>query len=241
MGWSYNFWKNNFYPKDLKPKDFLKFYSNVFDTVEINNTFYRIPNENTIVSWKNQTSNNFIFSIKVPRKITHFKMLKNTKEDTEFFLERIKALNQKLGPLLFQFPHFFTEKKIPILQNYFKILPKNLRYAIEVRNKNLVNKEFLSILKENNIALVWTNNPLLPFTDEITTDFIYIRWEGNRKKVNGSKGKTEIDQKKLLIDWANKILKCKNKTIKIFGYFSKYFSGNPTKDVKSLLEFLKNQ
>ena len=92
-------------------------------------------------------------------------MLKNVKEDTEFFLKRIKALNQKLGPLLFQFPQFFTEKKIPILKNYFKKLPKDFRYAIEVRNKNLVNKEFLSILKENNTALVWTNNPLLPFSE----------------------------------------------------------------------------
>ena len=166
-------------------------------------------------------------------------MLNNTKEDTQFFLKRIQTLNQKLGPLLFQFPYNFTKKQLPSLQDYLKKLPKTFRYAIEVRNKDLLNEDFFSILKENNAALVWTNNPLLPFVEEVTADFLYIRWEGNRNKVNGTKGKTEVDQKKLLIDWVAKISKYKNR--KIFGYFSKYFSGNPIKDSKILREFLKNQ
>ena len=104
MGWSYNFWKKTFYPKDLNSKEFLNYYSKQFDTVEVNNTFYKIPNKKTILSWKEQTPKNFIFSLKFPRKITHFKMLTNTREDTEFFLKTIKPLKEKLGPLLIQLP-----------------------------------------------------------------------------------------------------------------------------------------
>ncbi|MHA2053471.1 MAG: DUF72 domain-containing protein [Candidatus Hodarchaeales archaeon] len=239
MGWSYKFWKKTFYPKDLNSSQYLKYYSSQFNSVEVNNTFYKIPNEKTVLSWKDQTPKNFIFSLKVPRKITHFRMLSNADEDTEFFLKRVNTLKEKLGPLLFQFPYNFSEKKISILQEYLKKLPKNFQYAIEVRNKNLLNEKLFSILKENNVALVWTETPFLPLIEEVTTDFIYVRWKGNRKIVNGKLGKTEVDQNKLIKKWASKLATYKEKTNRIFGYFSKYLSGNPTKDSKTLLESIK--
>jgi uncharacterized protein YecE (DUF72 family) len=238
MGWSYNFWKETFYPSTLKPNEYLKYYSSQFDTVEVNNTFYRIPNEKTILSWKDQTPPNFLFSLKFPRKITHLKMLIDAEEDTTFFLKRIDKLKEKLGILLLQFPANFTEKKIPYLKQYLCELPKRYQYAVEFRNKNLLNKELFAILNKNNIALVWTDKISSPKMEKLTADFLYIRWEGNRKKINGTKGKTELDQKKFIEKWAIKIGKNIYKTSKIFGYFSKYFSGNPTKDAKILLKLL---
>jgi len=236
MGWSYSFWKKTFYPADLDSKEFLKYYSTKFDTVEVNNTFYKIPNQKIILSWKEQTPTKFIFSIKFPRKITHFKMLKNTVEDTEFFLKTIKLLNQKLGPLLIQLPHNFTIKKFSILIEYLDNLPKNYQYAIEIRNKKLIIEKLLQNLKENNIALVWLDHPNFPLYEETTADFLYIRWQGNRKKVTGTTGTTEIEQTKHIKTWAKKIINKNDKINSIFGYFSKYHSGNPIKDAREIIK-----
>jgi uncharacterized protein YecE (DUF72 family) len=240
MGWSYKFWEKTFYPKNLNSNQYLKYYSSQFNSVEVNNTFYRIPNEKTILTWREQASKNFVFALKFPRKITHFKMLSNADEDTEFFLKRISALNKKLGPLLLQFPYYFKEEKISTLTKFLNNLPKEYQYAVEVRNKTLLNNNLFSVLKDNNIALVWIDHPNLSLTEEITADFLYIRWEGNRKKVNGTLGTTEIDQKDLIKKWASKIIKNQEKTNKVFGYFSKYFSGNPIKDTQNLLDVIKN-
>jgi len=239
MGWSYNFWKNIFYPKDLKPKDYLNYYSTKFNTVEVNNTFYRIPTEKTVLDWKEQTSSGFIFSLKFPRKITHFKILINSEEETTVFLNRASLLKEKLGPLLIQFPYNFSEEKLPNLDKFLKNLPKKYRYAVEIRNKKLLNDKLFMILKENNIALVWTDHPFLPLIEEDTADFLYIRWEGNRKKVNGTMGKTEVDKSSFIKSWATKIIPYLDKKKHIFGYFSKYLSGNPTKDVVEMLNRLK--
>ncbi|MCJ7713526.1 DUF72 domain-containing protein [Candidatus Bathyarchaeota archaeon] len=234
MGWSYKFWKKSFYPNDLDSSKYLNYYSSQFDTVEVNNTFYRIPNEKTVLAWKEQTPPNFIFSLKFPRKITHFKMLTNSEEDTSVFLKRVSLLKEKLGPLLIQFPYNFTEEKLPKLQEFLKILPKKYSYAVEVRNKKLLNDKLFSILKEHNVALAWANHPFLPLVEEITANFLYIRWEGNRKTVNGTLGKTEVDKSESIKIWANKIATHMGSR-RIFGYFSKYFSGNPTKDIKEIL------
>ena len=238
MGWSYNFWKNTFYPKDLNSKEFLKYYSSKFSTVEVNNTFYRTPNKETVLSWKEQTPTDFIFSIKFPRKITHFKMLKDTEEDTDFFLKTIKPLNQKLGPLLIQLPNNFAEKKLPTLLEYLDNLPKNHKYALEIRNKTLFTKKLILNLTENNIALVWLDHPYFPLYEENTADLIYIRWQGNRKKVTGTTGKTEIEQTKHIKTWAKKITNYTLKSNSIFGYFSKFHSGNPIKDATEIKELI---
>ena len=228
-----------FYPKDLDSNEYLKYYATKFDTVEVNNTFYKIPNEKTILKWKEQTTPSFIFSLKFPRKITHFKMLINSEEETAVFLKRASLLDKKLGPLLIQFPHNFSEEKLKNLKDFLENLPKKYHYAVEVRNKKLLTDKLFSILKENNVALVWADHPFMPLIEEVTANFLYIRWEGNRKEVNGTLGKTEVDISKIIKIWANKIIPHIDKKKSIFGYFSKYLSGNPIKDVNELLNFLK--
>ena len=106
MGWSYDFWKGRFYPENLQSNEFLAYYSSKFDTVEVDNTFYRIPMEQTVLRWKEQTPKGFVFSLKFPQVITHIKMLRNCEDETRVFLERVELLGEKLGPLLLQFPIF---------------------------------------------------------------------------------------------------------------------------------------
>jgi uncharacterized protein YecE (DUF72 family) len=238
MGWSYKFWSGNFYPKTLKSDGFLKEYSAHFDSVEVDNTFYRIPDKSTITKWRSQVPGDFLFSAKFPRTITHVKMLENSEEVTNFFIERISELQGNLGPLLLQFPPNFGSERLPLLKDFVGSLPKRFRFAVEVRNASLLDNRLYSILRDNGIALVCVAKPSTPAIEEITSDFLYLRWEGDRKTVNGTLGKVEIDRVAEIKKWAKKIQGSAASLKDVFGYFSKYYSGHPPSDAKKLLGFL---
>ena len=238
IGWSYNFWKDSFYPSKAASKDFLSYYSTKFDSVEVDSTFYRIPTEQAITNWKNQTAENFRFSLKFPSIITHIKMLKDCERETNLFLERVKLLGEKLGPLLLQFPPIFGVEHFFDLANFLKKLPSLNHYVVEVRDKAFLNEEFYSLLKFNNIALAWANNPNMPQIAEVTSDFLYVRWEGDRSKVKGTLGKIEVDKTEDLKMWAEKIKSYLNKNMTVYGYFGKYYSGFPPSDINALLKMI---
>ena len=155
MGWSYDFWKGNFYPKNLASNEFLSYYSRQFDTVEVDSTFYRIPSKKTVLDWKGQTPNDFIFSLKFPQIITHVKMLRNCEEETQVFFKHAEFLEEKLGPLLLQFPPTFRDDSMPLLREFLERLPKRQRYVVEVRNKTLLTDSLYEILRDNSVALAW--------------------------------------------------------------------------------------
>ncbi len=239
MGWSYSFWKDSFYPENLSSDEFLRYYSSKFDTVEIDYTFYRIPRKDTVIGWKEHTSKNFLFSLKFPRTITHIKMLKDCEEETATFLNRVELLEDKLGPLLLQFPPSFGIEYFQILEKFLKNLPKKYCYVIEVRNKKLLGDSFFQILQDSNIALAWTDSVLIPATAEFSSRLIYLRWQGDRSNVSGILGKTEIDRTSDISKWADKLKPFIDNQINVFGYFSKYYSGNPTLDAQSFLVSLE--
>jgi uncharacterized protein YecE (DUF72 family) len=235
IGFSYNFWKGSFYPQRTGSKDYLSHYSAKFKTVEIDSTFYRIPSEQTVLNWKQQTSSGFKFTLKFPQIITHIKRLKNAQRETQIFLQRVNLLEEKLGPLLLQFPSNFSSDHSQELQQYLEDLPKNNKYAVEVRSKSwLDNEDFFNFLIDNRIALVWAEGPLTPDAAKVATDFLYLRWEGNRKKVNGTLGKIEVDKKSDLDSWATRLAFLLGQGIDVFGYFGKYYSGFPPSDVTYL-------
>jgi uncharacterized protein YecE (DUF72 family) len=235
MGWSYNFWTGNFYPTGTKSQKLLEEYSRHFDTVEIDNTFYRIPSKNSILKWRDETPPTFVFSAKFPGVVTHVKMLKNSEAEVKVFLERMSDFQNKLGPLLLQFPPKFGIKNFSLLKDFLPALPSGQRFAVEVRNKSLLTEKLYSLLRENGIALVLLDSPIMPLIEEATADFSYIRWEGDRKKVNGTLGKVEVDRTKDVERWAKKIRSELDRSTGVFGYFSKYYSGFPPSDAKQLL------
>jgi uncharacterized protein YecE (DUF72 family) len=237
IGWSYNFWKGKFYSNEETPKDYLKYYATQFNSVEVDSTFYRIPSQPTVANWKLQTPENFLFSLKFPQMITHVKMLKKCEYETEVFLKRVRLLGDNLGVLLLQFPPNFGVEHLPDLEAYIEKLPKEIRFAVEVRNKNLLNQTFYSVLETNRVALVWADNLLMSEISAITTNFLYFRWEGNRKKVNGTLGKIEADRIKDLKSEAERI-QLFLKKMDVFGYFGKYYSGYPPSDAINIQSFL---
>jgi uncharacterized protein YecE (DUF72 family) len=239
MGWSYAFWVGGFYPTGLRPEAYLSEYSKHFNSVEIDNTFYRIPSANTVQTWKTQTPKGFLFSAKFPRVITHLKMLRNCEEETDRFVSSMSQLQGKLGPLLLQFPSTFGPEHFPLLRDFLSTLPKRHRYAVEVRNKALSGEKLYFLLRETGVALVLVDQPFVPITEEITADFVYIRWEGDRRKVTGTSGKVEVDRTEDVRKWAPKVQDFLDRPTEVFGYFSKYYSGYPPADAKKLLAFFK--
>lgn len=241
IGWSYNFWKGTFYHQKTVAKDFLAFYSSRFDTVEVDNTFYRIPASQAVTNWKNQTPDGFLFSLKFPRVITHIKMLKDCKKETQLFLERANLLGQKLGPLLLQFPPNFGVENLPDLAYFLNELPESNRYVVEVRNEGLLNEEFFKLLRDKRAALAWVDSPNMVTTKQVTAGFLYVRWKGDRKKVNGTLGKKEADRSEDLRIWAKKVKPFLRREMQVYGYFGKYYSGFPPSDVSLLSQILTNE
>ncbi len=238
IGWSYNFWKGSFYPAKLANNKLLSYYATQFNTVEVDNTFYRIPNPQTMLNWKQQTPSNFIFALKFPNLITHVKMLKDCQRETALFLERAQLLKEKLGPMLLQFPPSFGEAHFSDLEAFLAGLPRDLRFVVEVRNKSLLNERFFEVLKSNNVALAWVDSPIMPPTLELTSCFAYLRLEGDRGKVNGLLGKVEVDRSADVKGWAEKLAPFKGRGVGVFGYFGKFYSGFPPLDARRFLEDL---
>jgi len=241
IGWSYEHWIGNFYPQTTRKKDLLPEYSNHFSTVEVDSTFYRIPNLTTIKKWKEQTPKDFIFSIKFPKAITHEMMLKNSFDKTNFFIKRISSLNSKLGPLLMQFPYKFKPNQTNLLKDFLHGLPKRKRFVVEVRNKKWLEKGFYSLLRDNGIALALVDHPWMPEIEEITTNFTYIRWEGDRKHINGTLARIERDRTDDTMKWARKIKNYLDESIEVYGYYGKFYSGHSPTDAKKLLNLLSGE
>jgi uncharacterized protein YecE (DUF72 family) len=235
MGWSYGFWKGNFYPEKLSSKEFLAYYAKEFNTVEVNSTFYRIPRRQSVLDWKEQTPEGFVFSLKFPQVITHVKMLENCQGETSVFLERVGLLKEKLGALLLQFPYAFGMEHVPLLRDFLQNLPKEHRYVVEVRNRKLLNDSFYSVLRDNNVVLAWVDSPFMPQISEVTSDFIYVRWEGDRRRVKGTLGRMEVDRAEKIKLWADRIKPFLERQTEVFGYFSKYYSGHSPSDAEALL------
>ena len=163
-------------------------------------------------------------------------MLKNCQEETQFFLKRVGLLEEKLGPLLLQFPPTFGEANLQILERFLKELPKKHRYVVEVRKVNLLNENLYSILKDNNVALAWVESQQMPASDIATSDFLYVRWEGDQKKVTGHLGRREVDRSSELKSWATKLKLFSNSDYEIFGFFGKNFSGHAPSDAREFLD-----
>src|SRR5690606_9874997 len=147
-GWNYKHWKKNFYPADLPQKKWLEFYYGKFKTVELNNSFYRLPEEKTFDNWRKSTPEDFIFSVKASRYITHIKKLID-EEPLKEFLKRTKFLKEKLGPILFQLPPGwkYNEERFDA---FLKILPDKFKFIFEFRNESWWNDNVINKLKEHN-------------------------------------------------------------------------------------------
>lgn len=220
-GYSYKQWKGNFYPEDLSDKKMLGYYSEQFNTVEINNTFYRMPKQNVLDAWKKEVPRNFQFIIKSPKRITHINKLE-INDSTEYFVKTVMTLDDKLGVLLFQFPPYF-KKDIGKLNTFLESLPPDTRAAFEFRNESWFDDEVFDALKKYGQALCMADTDEKPVKEIISTaDWGYLRL----RKTNYSAAS--------LKKWSDKILRTGWK--KVYVLFKHEDEGKGPKFAKKFME-----
>lgn len=174
-GYSYKEWKGSFYPEKIPAKEMLRFYSERLSTVEINATFYRMPQPSMLENWKEQVPNTFRFVLKASQRITHFKRLKETDEETKYFLETASVLGEQLGVVLFQLPPNM-KKDLLRLETFLAQLPSAPRAAFEFRHPTWFDDDVLELLRSQNRALVVSDTDDLPATHiDKTADWGYLR------------------------------------------------------------------
>ena len=235
-GWSYKEWIGAFYQK--REKSMMKAHARVFKTAEINSTFYAYPSYKTVMGWTKYSPPNHVFSAKLPKIITHDKKLNlnlGVEDDLNNFVDLIRplSLNGKLGCLLIQLPpkYAFNPEN---LESFFKILPTEIRFAVEFRNLTWMNDETWPLLKKYDIAYCNVDEPLLPPDIHITTDFAYFRWHGHGKNP-WFDYRYKIEE---LEPWVPKLKATACKVKKIYGYFNNHFHGYAVENCLQVLEML---
>ncbi|WP_200763666.1 DUF72 domain-containing protein [Nitrosophilus alvini] len=230
-GFYYEHWKGVFYPADLSKTKFFDYYIKKFDTLEINSTFYHMPKSKTIEHWIEKSPDNFVFSLKANRSITHYKKLKNCKNDLYAFLHLIKPMKAKLGAVLFQLPPSL-KIDIDLLAAFLHILPVGYRFAFEFRNATWFEEEVYELLRRYNAAFCIYDFNKRESPKEITAEFVYIRLHGPDGPYRGCYSEES------LLEWAGFIKNATNKGKKIFCYFDNDYEGNAPKNAKRLIELL---
>jgi uncharacterized protein YecE (DUF72 family) len=197
-GWSYSSWQGPFYPKSIENSRWLKYYSNVLDYVEIDSSFYRIPNEYMVKNWYNKTPRNFRFTAKFPKVITHDRRLINFDEDQlESFFDSISELKEKLLALLIQLPPSMEILEgLDALRYIIPYLDKRFRYAVEVRHRSWFQDLAYNFLSNNNMCLVWSQLADIHTPPIVTSDFVYVRLIGDRSIQEKDFGRIQIDRLK---------------------------------------------
>jgi uncharacterized protein YecE (DUF72 family) len=186
-GWSYSSWQGPFYPKNIENSKWLRYYSKVFNYVEIDSSFYRIPNEFMVKNWYNRTPDNFRFTTKFPKVITHDKRLSDFDESQlSYFFESISNLKEKLLALLIQLPPSIDiVEGLDALRNILPYLEKGFRYAVEVRHRSWFQDLAYNFFRNNQMCLVWSQLADIRTPPIVTSDFVYVRLIGEvfRRKI----------------------------------------------------------
>src|ERR1700722_8480069 len=243
-------WAGSFYPAGLKQRDYLGYYATRFQTLEIDSTFYGCPSRTTVQGWRDKTPQDFVFAAKMPREITHQRVMVDCDAACSEFISTMEVLGDKLGPLLLQFEYFnqsifrddedFLRRLVPFL----KKLPSHREFAVEICNKACLTPRFVDALREQRVALVlqdqsWMARPgeLFAKFDPITTEFAYIRWLGDRKgieEVTKTWSRTVVDRKAEIAEWTDVIKNVQERKIKIYGYVNNHFAGHAPTTIDQL-------
>jgi uncharacterized protein YecE (DUF72 family) len=253
--WTAPSWEGPFYPKGLPSSRWLEHYAQQFDSVEIDATFYRIPEERTVDAWRDRTPPGFLFAAKVPQVITHEKMLENCLEETTAFLKVMQRLGDRLGPLLLQF-RYFRKAEMPDpkpflerLERFLPSLPPTMRFAVEVRNRSFLGERLFDMLRRQGIALAFIDHPWFPGVDEMmkrraarTAPFSYIRWLGDRVEIEKRTTSWDaliVDRRAEMRRWAAAVRTLQAEERSVLGYFNNHYAGYGVGSIRLFREILE--
>src|SRR5215216_3012244 len=230
QGWNYEGWTGPFYPRGTSKQDMLRLYSKVFSTVEIDSTFYAIPSQSSIRAWAARTPPDFTFSLKLPSEITHKNRLRDSRDYLLQFVERVRPLEGKLGCVLIQLPPDFSPAERKSLNEFLELLPTDIKFAVEFRDKRWITAETLKELNNARVALTLTDSKWINreaffgLAEQAAVDFSYVRWLGPRDLTDFSR--IQIDRTKELTRWVEFFKELEKQVTTIFGYFNNHFQGH---------------
>jgi uncharacterized protein YecE (DUF72 family) len=233
-GWNYSHWREVVYRKGLPQSRWLEHYATLFDTVEVNSTFYRLPKRDSVARWVEQTPDDFVFTVKASRYLTHVRRLTDLGGGVERFYERIEPLvrSPKLGPVLWQLPATF-HRDDERLRDALAELPDG-RHAFEFRHESWFVPEVYELLRAHDAALVIGDHPERPFqTYELTADWTFVRFHYGHRGRNGNYSVRELE------DWAERIGKWR-RTAEVYAYFNNDWHGYAVKNGLWLKKRLQN-
>jgi uncharacterized protein YecE (DUF72 family) len=237
-GWNYKHWKGLFYPDGLTQKKWLQFYAETYNTAEVNYSFYRLPSESTFENWRNNSPSDFLFTLKCSRLITHARRLNVLGDLWENFLRNAVILEEKLGPILCQFPESFKIDTVRL--NDFLVSARNavehdldIRLAVEFRHESWFTSEVYRLLEKHNVALVIADSGEYPRVDVQTADFAYYRYHGPTRLFASSYTRAQMEAE------AKKMAKCLRQNMDTFAYFNNDGFGYAIKN-SLLLKYLLN-
>ncbi len=230
-GWSYDSWDGPFYPESLPAGERLEYYAGQFDTVEINNTFYSLPDERTVRNWHDSVPERFLFAVKASRYITHRKKLKDPEKSIGRFFEHIGPLAEKAGPVLFQLPPRWHENT-GRLAEFLGKLPPDYRYAFEFRDPSWFNEEVYDLLKKHHAAFCIYDLGERRSPDVVTAGFVYIRLHGPETRYAGCYTQSQLSQ------WAEKVRKWQRTGHEVYLYFDNDENGYAARNAREIQEIL---
>ena len=223
-GWNYAHWRELVYPKGLPPARWLEHYATLFDTVEVNTTFYRLPKRESVARWVEQTPASFVFTVKASRYLTHVKRLTDLGRGVERFYERIEPLvrSPKMGPVLWQLPATFRRNDERLASALLALPPG--RHCFEFRHESWFAPEVYELLRNHGVALVIGDHPQRTFqTHELTADWTFIRFHYGSRGRNGNYSDRELEE------WASRIGGWRSEA-DVYAYFNNDWQGYAVKN-----------
>jgi uncharacterized protein YecE (DUF72 family) len=231
-GWNYRSWKDDFYPPKCPQRRWLEHYATRFDTVELNTTFYRLPKRDTVAAWVQRTPDDFVFTVKSSRYLTHIKRLTDLADGVARLSERLEPLAEspKLGPMLWQLPPNFKRDDDRLAHALAHLPPGH--HAFEFRDPSWFAPDVLAVLREHRVALVIGDHPERPWQPhELTSDFTLIRFHYGHRGRRGNYSESE------LAEWADRIRRLRRRAA-VFAYFNNDWEGFAPRNARRLRQLL---
>jgi uncharacterized protein YecE (DUF72 family) len=246
QGWNYDAWVGPFYPTGTRPADFLSVYARAFDTVEVDSTFYSTPAVKTVRGWAQRTPDDFLFALKLPQEITHERRLRNIDDVAAEFFDRARELGPKLGPVLIQLGPDFGPTELPAVAQLLPKLPRDIRFAIEFRQRGWIHDGVLALLAEHNVALTLSDGrwiqrkQMMNLVTRPTADFLYVRWMGVDQSIVDY-SRIQLDRTRDLETWTSVLWPYAEQGREVFGYVNNHFAGHSPSSARELQRLFGQQ
>jgi uncharacterized protein YecE (DUF72 family) len=233
-GWQYKHWRGDFYPADVPVGRWFEHYAARFDTVEINNSFYRLPEAETFARWRERAPLRFLFAVKASRFLTHMKKLKDPEEPIERLFTRMRQLGNRLGPVLYQLPPNF-KLDLGRLEHFLHALPPDARHVLEFRDPSWYADRVGALLERHGVAMCLHDMKGSATGRERVGPFVYVRYHGPGGTYSGGYGPDRLAR------WAEWLDGERRAGIDVFAYFNNDVGGHAPRDAVTLRQFLEGR